>query len=180
MAEPEQPALVKFICGMISASRDLFDEATGKLTQAFGPVDLVSEIMDFDLTDYYHEQMGLPLYRRFVSFSEPMQPDALADAKLTTNAIEAEFASRGGAVPRPINLDPGYIAPAKLVLASMKDFSHRIYLSRGVYAEITLMYRRGKWESFGWTFPDYASGRYDAFLTEARSRLTGGRKEHGK
>ena len=64
-----------------------------------------------------------------------------------------------------------YITESKLVLASMKDFSHRIYLANGVYAEITLQYHHGCWEPLPWTFPDYGSGRYDAFLTAARKRL---------
>jgi hypothetical protein len=72
---------------------------------------------------------------------------------------------------RPINLDVGYITPAKLVLASMKNFSHRIYLRDGVYGEVTLLYRGRRWEALEWTFPDFASGRYDAFLSEARRRL---------
>ena len=184
MAQPTQPLPVKLICGMISSRRELFDEAVWALTQAFGPVDLVSEIMDFDLTDYYYEQMGRPLYRRFVSFTRLMGPDALAEVKLKTNQIEANFTERGAAAQggpkRSINLDPGYIAPSKLVLASMKDFSHRIYLGRGVYGDLTLMYRKGKWERLEWTFPDYASGRYDAFLTEARSRIVGKGKEKTK
>jgi len=163
---------------MIASRRELFDEAISELTAAFGPADLVSEIMDFDLTDYYNEQMGSPLYRRFVSFERLIPPDSLAEAKLMTNQVEARFAERAAGRPtRPVNLDPGYVAPSKLVLASMKDFSHRIYLGRGVYAEVTLLYRRGRWEPLGWTFPDYASGRYDAFLTEARSRIAGGKEK---
>lgn len=172
MAEPTEPLPVKLLCGMISADHDLFQQAMGPLAEAFGPTDLVSEVMDFDFTSYYQPQMGSPLYRRFVSFERLVPPDVLAEAKLRTNAIEADFSPAGpDAPPRPINLDPGTVAPAKLVLASMKDFSHRIYLGRGVYAEITLMYRKGRWESLDWTFPDYASGRYDAFLTEVRDRL---------
>jgi len=174
MAQPTDPPQVKLLCGMISGDRGLLARATGPLTEAFGPVDLVSDVMDFDFTHYYDEQMGSGLYRRFVSFAQPVSPDVLAEAKLRTNAIEADFArdARSGP-PRPINIDPGYIEPSKLVLASMKNFSHRIYLGRGIYAEITLMYRKGRWESLDWTFPDYASGRYDGFLTEVRSRLTG-------
>ena len=76
---------------------------------------------------------------------------------------------------RPINLDPGYIESSKLVLASMKNFSHRICLADGVYAEITLMYRNGKWRHLEWTFPDFASGRYDRFLSEVRDRLARGK-----
>ncbi|MCD6364830.1 MAG: DUF4416 family protein, partial [Planctomycetes bacterium] len=99
--------------------------------------------------------------------------------KLRTNEIESQFADSfaSGGPPRPINLDPGYIDPAKLVLASMKNFSHRIYIGRGVYAEVTLMYRKSRWEPLDWTFPDYASGRYDAFLTGARNLLRQAQRE---
>ena len=120
--------------------------------------------------------MGNPLLRRFVGFAGPHFPDILANAKRRTNDIEDRFAAdRAGAggPERPINLDVGYIESSKLVLASMKNFSHRVYLRDGVYAEVTLMYRRGLWEPLPWTFPDYRSGRYDAFLTAARSTLSG-------
>jgi hypothetical protein len=163
---------VKLICGMLSGRAELFDEALGPLVDAFGAVDVVSEIMDFDFTHYYDEQMGVPLYRRFVAFAEPAAADVLLRAKLTTNAIEADFAARHrDGPPRPINLDPGYVEPSKLVLASTKNFSHRIYLGGGVYAELTLMYRKGAWEALPWTFPDFASPRYHAFLTAAREAL---------
>ncbi len=85
--------------------------------------------------------------------------------------------------PRParaINLDPGYVESSKLVLASMKNFSHRIYLGQGVYGEITLMYHKGRWDALPWTFPDYASGRYHAFLTAVRQRLREQLQEAGQ
>ena len=174
MAEAKEPDKVKLICGMISARKELFDEVINSLGKAFGPIDLTGEMIPFDLTDYYNDEMGFPLLRRFVAFAELIGPDALVETKIRTNEIEAEFSQRlaGEGKPiRPINLDPGYIAPSKLVLASMKDFSHRIYMGQGVYAEITLMYRKGLWESLPWTFPDYASGRYDHFLTKTRNLL---------
>jgi len=173
MAEAAEPPAVKLICGMIAANTKLFDEALGPLTDAFGPADLISDTMDFDLTDYYNGEMGSPLYRRFVAFADLVNPEFLAAAKLAANNIERRFAAARSpkAPPRPINLDPGYVTPAKLVLASMKNFSHRIYLGRGVYAEITLIYRKDGWHSLQWTFPDYASGRYDTFLTAVRDRL---------
>ena len=175
MAQAQEADEVKLICGMISTRDQWLDRAAETLSEAFGPVDLTSETMPFDMTHYYDEQMGRPLLRRFVSFARPVSPAVLADVKLRTNDIEAAFAERAGknGPRRPINLDPGYIEPSKLVLASMKNFSHRIYLGRGVYAEITLMYRKGRWEALEWTFPDYASGRYDAFLTAARGRPAG-------
>jgi hypothetical protein len=186
MAQPHTPADVRLICGMISADAALFDQAAEALAQTFSQIDLRSEIMVFDFTHYYDAQMGSPLWRQFVSFSRPVQPDILASAKVATNRIEAEFTARlagippqpGAAVPqngtrpaRPINLDVGYLDESKLILASMKNFSHRIYLGMGVYAELTLMYHKGRWDSLGWTFPDYASGRYHPFLTQVRSRL---------
>ena len=172
MAEPLSPPPVKLICGIIAAGAELLDAAGEALVEAIGPADLVSQTWPFDLTDYYHAQMGRPLWRRFVSFARLADPGELAALKRRTNQIEADFARRcAGRPPRPVNLDVGYIEPAKLVLASMKNFSHRIYLADGVYAEITLQYRKGRWEKLPWTFPDYASGRYDEFLTAARERL---------
>ena len=165
MASPSAPPPVKLICGMLSARGELLEEARAELARHFGPADVVSEIMAFDFTHYYDQEMGSPLYRRFVSFARLVRPEALVEAKLLTNALECDFASRcGGHPPRPINLDPGYIENAKLVLASMKNFSHRIYLARGVFGEVTLLWRggrEGKWGTLGWTFPDFASGRYD-------------------
>jgi len=172
MAQPREPSCVKLICGALSSDVQLLDAALGPLTAAFGPADLVGQTLDFIWTEYYDAQMGHPLYRRFVSFENLVRPDFLVQAKLHTNRIEDDMAAaRDRSPPRPINLDPGYIEESKLVLASMKNFSHRIYLSQGVYAEVTLLYRKGRWESLEWTFPDYASGSYDAFLTAARDRL---------
>ena len=171
MAEARQADNVKLICGMISAHRELFGRAAADLSHCFGAVDLISEIMPFDMTHYYDDEMGAPLSRQFVSFAQSVRPDVLADVKLKTNEIEAAISASQADGRRAINLDPGCVTPASLILASCKNFSHRIYLGRGVYAEVTMMYRAGNWEPLAWTFPDFASGRYDAFLTGARSFL---------
>lgn len=182
MAQASPPHDVKLICGMISADAGLFDRAAEALAEEFSPVELRSEVMPFDFTHYYDTEMGSPLWRQFLAFETPVSPEMLAAAKVATNRIEAEFATRLTRTPvrvpqderrpaRPINLDVGYVDESKLILASMKDFSHRIYLSQGVYAELTLMYHKGRWDALGWTFPDYASGRYHTFLTQARDRL---------
>lgn len=173
MATPSEPPAVKLICGMISAQKELFDQAADAMSDSFGRVDIVSEVTDFDLTDYYCDQMGRGLYRKFVSFAGLVDPGSLGRIKLRTNEIEADFTRRYNYVPRPVNLDPGYLDESKLVLASTKNYSHRIYLGQGIYAEVTLLYRRKRWEALEWTYPDYASGRYDAFLTAARDSLRG-------
>jgi hypothetical protein len=162
------------ICGLISCRTEWLAAAAEALIAAVGPVELASEAMAFDFTHYYDAEMGTPLLRRFLAFAHPFDPAGLADAKLATNAIEADFARRlGPTPPRPINLDPGYLESSKLVLASMKNFSHRVYLRSGVYAEVTMQFRHGRWTALEWTFPDYASGRYDAFLSSARASLRG-------
>ncbi len=183
MAQASAPAKVKLICGIITSRAELFGQAAEELSNSFGPIDLRAKMAPFDMTHYYDEQMGRPLQRQFVSFAEPIEADKLVDAKLRTNEIEAAFARRLAQVGQParaVNLDPGYIEPAKLVLASMKNFSHRIYAGCGVYVEVTLMYRKGKWEPLPWTFPDFASGRYDEFLTDARALLGGAKQEKDK
>ncbi len=174
MAKAANPHPVRLICGMISARAALFDEASREMEAVFSPVDLKSELLPFDFTHYYDQEMGSPLWRQFVSFSRLVSPDALAEAKRATNRLEELFAGRhaaAGQPPRPINLDVGYVDESKLILASMKNFSHRIYLSGGVYAELTLMYHKGLWDALNWTFPDFASPRYHGFLTQVRCKL---------
>ena len=172
MAEVSKAPTVKLICGMICSCKDLFDLAERRMGERFGPVDLRSDLMNFDFTHYYDAEMGTPLYRKFVSFQKLIDPEELIEAKRHTNRLEEQFASKSNLqVSRPINLDPGYIEESKLVLGSMKNFSHRIYLGSGVYGEITLMYQKGKWKGLNWTFPDYGSGRYNSFLTAVRDKL---------
>lgn len=171
MAPSRKPDSVKLICGMISAQTEWFRRVEEPLVRRFGPVDVVSEVYPFDMTTYYDAETGSPLWRKFLAFETLVAPGDLHEIKRWTNELEIQLAADAATtVPRPINLDPGYIAPSKLILASMKDFAHRIYLRDGVYAEVTMQYRQG-WCSLGWTFPDFASGRYDAFLTATRTRL---------
>ncbi len=171
MAAITQPDPAKLICGMISARAELFDLAQSLLEEAHGPADVCSEIIPFDFTNYYDEEMGKPRLRKFIAFENLIDPGDLPEIKRDTNLLEDAFATADGeSVARPINLDPGYVAPSKLILASMKNFSHRIYLAGGVFGEVTLQYRDG-WQSLPWTFPDYGSGRYFPFLDATRAKL---------
>ena len=112
--------------------------------------------------------MGRGLKRRFYSFSESIKPDRLVDIKLLTNEIEDRFSRSADFPSRRINLDPGYISPAKLVLASTKNYSHRIYLAKGIYAEVTLYFEKGTFHSFPWTYPDYKSKEYLEIFNKIR------------
>ncbi len=173
------PEQVKLIVGMLSVSREVLADATERLQRDFGPVDIAGEVMDFDFTHYYDEEMGTGLLRQFVALKKLIDPDQIVAIKRATNDIENGFAEGPN---RKVNLDPGYITESKLVLASTKDFAHRIYLRDGIYAEVTLMYVHSRWVSQPYTFPDYASGRYDEFMTQARDALRAqlGRKGHSR
>ena len=63
------------------------------------------------------------------------------------------------------------VALSKLVLATTKDHAHRIYLGHGIYAEVTLQYAHGGWQTMPWTYPDYARPEYHAFFVQVRERF---------
>ena len=171
MAQPGPPEESLAIVGMISARPDLFARTEDAVSRRFGPAILRSADMPLDQTDYYEPEMGTGLRRRFCAFGNLFDPAGLAEVKLWTNALEAELAGEGTGVARPMNLDPGYVTMAKLVLATMKNRAHRIYHSRGIYAEITLAYRDGDWRPLPWTYPDYRSEGYIAFFRQVRDEL---------
>ncbi|MCX7806759.1 MAG: DUF4416 family protein, partial [Planctomycetota bacterium] len=146
--------------------------ARESMVAALGPIDVAGDPVPFTFTDYYREVMGDSLLRVLWAFERLADPGCLADWKLEAQRIEADIAARlaRGAVSRPANLDPGYLVRDRLVLASTKDREQRIYLSKGIYAEVTLIRRRGEWTPLPWTFPDFASGVYDRFLDAALAR----------
>jgi hypothetical protein len=143
-----------------------------RAARKFGPIALESPAFEFNETAYYEPSMGPGLRKQFWAFERLCDPEELAEWKTVSNAWEAEYAKQAGHTElRPLNLDPGYITAAKLVLASTKDHAHRIYLSRGIFAEITLFYRRRCWEAHEWTFPDYRREDYQAFFGRCREFL---------
>lgn len=179
MARPRVPQPVKLICGLLSGDVDLLKRARQLLVRRFGPVDLGSDIWSFDQTDYYQEEMGPDLKRLFLSFAQPRSPDALAEIKHETNAIEEQIGEQclGLDVPRPVNLDPGYVDLGKLVLATTKDRSHRVCIGQRMYAEVTLHFRDGHWQPWPWTYPDYRRLEYHEFFARVRERLRAQRRE---
>jgi len=169
MAKIGSPLPVKLFIGVLTSIPEIMPSVEQQLTALFGSVDLRSESFLFDWTHYYDETMGNPIYRYFLGFSTLIDPSALAENKIKTNELELAFAAEWTKVQRPINLDPGYMEQSKVVLASAKNYYHRIMLSRGIYAEVTLHYQGGAWQSFPWTFPDYASDRYRQYFLSLRN-----------
>ena len=173
MGTVKPPPRAKLFCGLLASDLDLLTEAIRRLRSHVGPTDLESEVWPFDRTDYYQLEMGDDIKRRFVFFEELVSVERLAEIKRLTNDLEAGICD-DALHPhdrRPVNLDPGYMTLSKFVLATTKDYAHRIYLDRGIYAEVTLHYESGAWHPYAWTYPDYAADTYHEFFKSARERL---------
>ncbi|MGA2071181.1 MAG: DUF4416 family protein [Sedimentisphaerales bacterium] len=172
MWDLHQPKPVKLIIGILAANETALAAAVKAISKSFGVIDITSDIWSFTQTDYYKDELGPNPLRQFVSLEKPIDPGKLAQIKHDTNSIEQQLAdSLKLSLPRPVNLDPGFIEPSKLVLASTKNFSHRIYIGNKMFAEVTLMYEKGNWRHFEYTFPDYRQSCYQDFLTKVRRRL---------
>jgi len=154
----EQPP-VKLITGMITANVELFDSAQRQLREKFGDTDFESTVMPFDYTNYYEAEIGDNLLRKFVSFEGLIQPDELAEVKVFTNKLETQFFFPN-TMNRQINLDPGYVVAGKMVLATTKDQAHRIYLGKGIFAEVTLRFYQKTFQPWEWTYRDYRTQEY--------------------
>ncbi|MFH1857217.1 MAG: DUF4416 family protein [Candidatus Omnitrophota bacterium] len=165
MAKARNPENVKLIIGLIS-KKEYLESVIGILKKKIGAIDFYSDVFNFTHTDYYFKEMGSPLCRQFISFKKLVSPVCLWKMKRFTNKLENKFLKEGR---RQINIDPGYLNFSKLVLASAKDFAHRIYLNKGIYAEITLIYQNEEYQKLEWTFPDYASETYRRLFKEVRN-----------
>lgn len=170
MAVPRPPEKAVLFSGILAADPGLLPAARGALESAFGPAFMESEVFPFSHTEYYLDELGPAPVRMFLAWPEQYPTERIADAKLATNALEEGFAREG---TRRVNLDPGYLTQAKLVLASAKNFSHRIHVRDNIYAEITLQYRQGRFHTLPWTFPDFADDRYHAFFLALREKIPG-------
>ena len=165
-AKPEVKA-VKLVCGVLYSKTVDISRLDSRLQSLFGSIDLKSTAFDFTFTDYYKEEIGSDLLKQFYSFEKLIQPDGLADIKNATISIETDFSIKGR---RTVNLDPGYLEESKLVLASTKNFSHRIYLRDSIWAEVTMRYEKGEFVTHPWTYPDYSQRLAIEFLKEVRGK----------
>lgn len=176
MADIHPPAPVLLLVVASSRYLEALDWSRNRITTEFGPLALVSDAFDFTETDYYTVTMGTGLRKQFFAAEQPIDAGRLAAIKRLTNEWEAEYAAQAKhPEPRPLNLDPGYLTPAKLVLASTKDHAHRVYLADGIHAEVTLVFRDKHWQPQPWTYPDYQRADYQAFFTACRDFL---RQQH--
>lgn len=184
MGEIKKPQNVKLICGILF-SKDFFKQKYNlslsqiqekingivlleiKKTIPNLSIDLQSETLSFNQTTYYREELGENICRYWISFSPLVELENLHKIKLLTNDIEKNFFSEGG--KRKVNLDPGYVEGSKLVLFTTKNYSHRIYISNGIYSEVTLTYRNNNFITLSWTYPDYQTQTALIFFSKVRN-----------
>jgi hypothetical protein len=147
---------VRPVAGILAATPEILETASAELSNRFGPVKTATQPEPFTQTVYYQPEMGFGLLRQYLVFTSLEPAEELPDWKLWTNRMEQQLGvnPQGG---RRVNIDPGYLAPGKLVLASTKDHSHRLYLREGIFAEVTLHVRNGRFQTWPWTYPDYAT-----------------------
>ncbi|MBN1640261.1 MAG: DUF4416 family protein [Anaerolineae bacterium] len=167
MGQAKPPNPVKLIVSAFAPHDGLLQDVKTALVDRWGAIDYQSELLPFAHTAYYAPEFGADLVRRIWAFEPLVDPATLVQIKGQTNNLERQWSVEDR---RQVNLDPGYVSMAKLVLATTKNHGHRVYLGDGIYAEVTLHYRDGAFRPWPWTYPDYASPRYCALFDEIRRR----------
>jgi hypothetical protein len=170
MSTPRPPQPAKLVVGLLLKDQKLLPVLAAELEDRFGPAGLVSPWMPFGYTAYYETEMGAPLFRRVLAFRDMIAQDGLARIKQATNAIEQTHMVQGR---RRVNIDPGYLLLERFVLATGKNYSHRIYIGEGIYADLTLVFEHGAYHPLPWTYPDYADRPLRDFLQRVRSQYAG-------
>jgi hypothetical protein len=184
MGEIKENYKIKLICGIIYSftwcknkfavedNKSVSEEINNLVLQVFKKefgvekIDLQSDIIKFDFTEYYNEEMGENLYRYWFSFSPLIQLSEIYKIKILSNEIEKKYFSENA--NRKVNLDPGYVDGSKLVLFSTKNYSHRVYIGEGIFAEVTLLYKHKQFHALDWTYPDYKTQTAIEFFSKVR------------
>jgi len=167
MSQPIAPQAAKLVIGIFTNDQQLFCPVLEGLAKLFGDIDLMSPWIPFDYTNYYEREMGSGLMRRMVAFKPLIEQNALSAIKLKTNAIEREFLNNQN---RSVNIDPGFMLRERFVLATGKNFAHRIYIGDHIYADLTLIFQKGLFQPLPWTYPDYKATDMQSFLYRVRNK----------
>jgi len=162
----DNPMPVKIFVGMVSGDAALFEEIGAKLEEVLGKSDLRSPEWKWEHTNYYLKEMGGDLKRQFIFFKRLVNPGMMPDLKLKTIEMENMYLNANGG--RKINLDPGYLDSARVLLVSSKDFSHRVYIGKGIYGEVTLVYSGNDFQILPYTYPDFKFKEYHDLFKKAR------------
>ncbi|MEJ2051690.1 MAG: DUF4416 family protein [Calditrichota bacterium] len=158
---------VKFFSAITTNAESNLNNIYGDLEKLFSPIDSKSIIFNFDrFTSYYQTEMGKGLRKQIVSFLTLMPAEKLPVIKTATNEIEKNYLSDG---KRTVNIDPGYLTAARMVLATTKDYDHRIYLGMGIFGDVHYRFRKGRFQINEWTYPDYQQDEIRQYFEELRT-----------
>jgi len=174
MSIPKPPFPAKLVIGIFMKEKHLFESIAKELVSINGAADIISSWFLFDYTSYYEKEMGTPLFRRLMAFETLIKQSSLPVIKNRTNELELEYSTNGS---RIINVDPGYMLQERFVLATCKNYAHRIYIGKGVYADLTLTYTKGAFCKLPWTYPDYAEKNMQNFLIKVRNKYVADLKQ---
>jgi hypothetical protein len=153
MSIPTVPEPARLVISVLASRKDNADLALPLLVQELGPLEEEVGPLAFDFTSYYEGELGIGIQRWLWVFSDLVDRGNLVRIKHLTNEIESAYSEDG---KREFNLDPGLLTLENFVLATGKNRAHRIYLGRGIFADLTLVFRRGTYTALQWTYPDYA------------------------
>ncbi|MBX7247061.1 MAG: DUF4416 family protein [Candidatus Sumerlaeaceae bacterium] len=163
------PQQGKLFFGLIATSEEMLEVARKRLALDFSAIETQSPIIPFDQSNYYEAEMGSGLLRQWISTERPIFLGELPDFKRFTNKLEDTHGAGG---KRTVNIDPGYVNLSKVVLATTKDYEHRIFLGGGIFAEVTLHYRRPEgFVGWPWTYPDHLPPAALSFFGEVREKF---------
>jgi hypothetical protein len=167
MSIPQSPKPAKLVIGLFMKEKSLIVPVTTELIEKIGSIDMVSSWLPFNYTSYYEPEMGSPLFRRVLAFKSLVKQSALPEIKIITNKIEKKYSKNN---KRLVNIDPGYMLHERFVLATGKNYTHRIYIGMGIFADLTLIYQKGSFRKLPWTYPDYAEKNMLTYLEMVRNK----------
>jgi hypothetical protein len=159
------PDPTQLVISLLSAKENPLEVLKKDLECIFGPVEDVVGPLKFEFTTYYDVELGIGIRRWIISFSKLVDSSSLAQIKLVTNEIEQRYSEKGR---RRFNLDPGIMTLGNFVLATGKNNAHRVYLNNGIFADLTLIFRRASYRPLEWTYPDYSDSVLLDILNQIR------------
>lgn len=167
MGRAKIPSKVKLFAGLLYTAPELSKVET-LLEELWGAVQFKSGEFPFTYSHYYDEELGPDIKRRFYVFQKCIDPEEIREVKIESNRVELENASND---LRKWNIDPGYIDLDKIVLATTKPATYRIYLGKGIYAQSTLFFKDKTYHPWSWTYRDYKEPRAIEFFNTVREQF---------
>ncbi len=170
MAKEKEFIPSKLILGVIYREGPYLERALEEFCSVYGEVEEESDVFPFDVTNYYEKEMGGPLYRRFFVIKELIDPSKLSELKIFTNRLEEKIMEIFSLNSRPVNLDPAIMTPTSLIVATAKNYSHRIPLRDGIYAHLEYIFLRKGVKILEWTYQDFKKQEYMDFFWNIRKK----------